>query len=808
VRVHQWSPATYLEDQDMWWMPGIFRDVALIARPGDGLGDVRVCADYDHRSGLGTLSVDTAGSARLTCAELGLFDAPADRPVTVPVRPWTAETPHLYRIEVTTAIERAVMPVGFRTVSIEDGVLKVNGRRILLRGVNRHEFDPDHGRVVDEEVMRADILLMKQHNINAVRTSHYPPHPRFLELCDELGLWVADECDFETHGFSEVDWRRNPTADPAWRDALVDRVRRMVARDRNRPSIILWSLGNEAGIGGNLGHMADTIRALDPTRPLHYEGDPTCAHVDVYSRMYAHPDEVELIGKRVEPALDDPVLDARRRAMPFILCEYAHAMGNGPGGLTEYQRLFSTYERCQGGFVWEWIDHGIRRRTGDGRAYFAYGGDFGEEMHDGNFVCDGLLFPDRRPSPGLVEYKKVIEPVRIAPIPDPAPGHDAVTIENLYDFADLTQLALRWRYAVGGVTVDEGELPCPALRPGKTATVSLDRPDVVPPGEAWWTVTAVLAADTPWAEAGHEVAWGQWLASPPGRESPAYADPAGSGSPLADRRPTVRTDAAHFDECGKLVMFHGIPLAAPAVDVWRAPTDNDVYLEQQWRQLGLHRVRHRIVDLVRDEYELVVRTRVAPAATDLGLLAEYRWTSTEEDALRLDLSVEPDGRWPVPLPRLGLTFAVPASFGQAEWFGGGPGEAYPDSRQASKIGRYRMSVDAMQTPYVRPQENGARLDVRWAALFDPARDDGLKLTGSAPFQFTARRWTTRQLDEARHTTDLVAGEHIWVTIDLAQHGLGTASCGPSVLPAYDLTAAAAQLTLDWRHVHTPSPAAP
>jgi beta-galactosidase len=831
VRVHQWSAGTYVEDQDMWWLPGIFRGVALLARPAGGLTDVRVEAGYDHRTGLGTLRVSTVPGAVLTCPELGLDGVPADEVLELPVTPWTAETPLLYQVEVATAAERAVIAVGFRTVAIEDGQIKVNGRPILFRGVNRHEFDPDHGRAVSEQLMRTDLLLMKQHNINAVRTSHYPPHPRLLELCDELGFWVIDECDLETHGFHESGWRRNPTADPAWRDALVDRARRMVARDRNHPSVIMWSLGNEAGVGENLGHMADAIRALDPTRPLHYEGDHSCRYTDVYSRMYATHAEVELIGRREEPPLDDPELDARRRAMPFIQCEYGHAMGNGPGGLAEYQQLFERHDRLQGGFIWEWVDHGIRSRTADGREFFAYGGDFGEELHDGNFVCDGLVLPDRTPSPGLLEYKKVIEPVRITDA-----GSGACTVENRHDFADLTGLALRWSYEVEGVAQAGGELPCPALAPGKSETITLPALDLpAPAGEGWWTVRAVLAEATAWAEAGHEIAWGQWpaasgpepavpmtAASGPESAVPMTAasdpDPAvpvtaasgperpvtgpGSGAiHVSDRAFAgvaaggfVAPRAARFDERGRLVEFAGIALVAPRVDLWRAPTDNDAHaLAAKWRWAGLHRVHERTDSMERDEQALTVRTRVAPAAVDAGLHVTYRWSEAGQ-ALRLELSVTPDGVWNVPLPRLGLRLGLPSGYDRVEWFGRGPGEAYADTRLAARVGRYTSTVDAMQTPYVFPQENGARLDVRWATLTD-ASGAGLRVETEPLCQLTARRWTSEQLDAARHPTDLVAGDHVWVNVDLAQHGIGSNSCGPGVLPQYELHAQAFSFTV-------------
>jgi beta-galactosidase len=284
--------------------------------------------------------------------ELGV-DVATGEAVTVPVEPWTAETPRLYDGELVTPGERIPLRIGFRTVDVEDGVVQVNGRRVLFRGVNRHEFHPETGRAVDAETMRRDLVLMKRHHINAVRTSHYPPHPAFLDLCDELGLWVIDECDLETHGFVDLKWRNNPVDDERWTPALLDRAARMVERDKNHASVIIWSLGNECGTGAGLSAMAGWIRDRDPSRPLHYEGDASCADTDVYSRMYADHAEVERIGRH-----EDEGPEARRE-LPFILCEYAHAMGNGPGGLSEYQRLFETYDRLQGGFVWEWIDHGL-----------------------------------------------------------------------------------------------------------------------------------------------------------------------------------------------------------------------------------------------------------------------------------------------------------------------------------------------------------------------------------------------------------------------------------------------------------------
>ncbi|MCF3964426.1 glycoside hydrolase family 2 TIM barrel-domain containing protein, partial [Streptomyces fuscigenes] len=502
VRVHQWSAGSYLEDQDMWWLSGIFRPVTLIARPAGGIRDVEVRADYDHTTGRGALTVTAQGRGVLVdVPELGIGGLPAGRRVEIAdVAPWSAESPRLYEGEAYTADERVPLRVGFRTVAIEDGVLRVNGRRIVLRGVNRHEFDPRHGRAVPRESLLSDVELMKRHNVNAVRTSHYPPDPEFLDLCDRYGLWVIDECDLETHGFERLGWSGNPSGDERWAEAYLDRMRRTVERDKNHPSVILWSLGNESHTGANLARMSAWTHERDPSRPVHYEGDYACEYVDVYSRMYASHEEVDRIGRGSAAELDNP----RHRELPFVLCEFGHAMGNGPGGLLEYRELFERHPRCQGGFLWEWIDHGIARRDAAGTPYFAYGGDFGEDIHDGNFVIDGAVFPDRTPSPALTEFAKVFEPVRIAG----AAGGGALSVTNLHDTVGLDGLAFSWVLEEEGVPVASGPLAVPPAAPGRAVEVPL-------PGlpattrESWLTVRAVTAGDAPWAPAGHEVAWGQ-----------------------------------------------------------------------------------------------------------------------------------------------------------------------------------------------------------------------------------------------------------------------------------------------------------
>ena len=783
VRVHQWSPASYLEDQDMWWMSGVFRSVSVISRPEGAVDDVFVHADYDHTTGAGTLRVETDVPALLTVPELGLDGVPAAGPHLVPgVEPWSAEQPRLYDATITAGDETITVRIGFRTVAVTGGLLTVNGRRILIRGVNRHEWDPDRGRAVTAEDMLADVLLMKRHNVNAVRTSHYPPHPDFLDLCDEYGLYVIDECDYETHGFFFTDWMGNPSDDLRWRPALLDRIRRTVERDKNHPSVIMWSLGNEAGEGQNLPAMSALVHGRDPGRPVHYEGDWESGYVDVYSRMYAPQAEVDEIGRHAEPITMDPELDAHRRGLPFILCEYGHAMGTGPGGLLEYQQLFERYPRCQGGFIWEWIDHGIRKRTDDGREFFAYGGDFGEPLHDGNFVADGLLFPDRTPSPGLVEYKAVIAPVRVTV------ERGRVTVANLQDFADTSALRFNWAYEVEGAATESGELAVPPVPAQGTVTVPLATPAAVA-RESWLTVRAVLAQDTRWAPAGHEVAVGQFQVGTGQRRA---------GAKKATRRADVATSVAtgplsrdRFDpHTGVLTRLGDLLVDGPRLDLWRAPTDNDLGMHgtpvaPRWRELGLDRLTHRVVEQRWDADGFTLRTRVAPAATDLGMLTTYRWTADGE-ALVLTVDVAPEGPWTDPIPRLGLRMALPAGIDTVEWFGGGPGEAYADSARSAVVGRYRRSVDALQTPYLRPQENGNRTGVRWAELRGPA--GGVRVEGRPTVELTVRRWTSEDLDRAAHTVDLVPRDRVYVNLDLAQTGLGSASCGPGVLPAYELYA--------------------
>ncbi|WP_103063515.1 glycoside hydrolase family 2 TIM barrel-domain containing protein [Actinomyces qiguomingii] len=443
VRVSQWSPGTYVEDQDQWWLPGIFRDVTLLHRPAGRVDDVFARADYDPASGAGSLEVDVAAPpaafpVRVELPELGLaaeLTAPGTARLAAPsVEPWSAELPRLYDLVVTAREETVRLRTGFRRLEVVDGQVRVNGTRLIIAGVNRHEVNAHRGRVFDEAWARADLAAMKAHNVCAIRTSHYPPHPRLLDLADEIGLWVMDECDLETHGFEAHGWRGNPTDNPAWREALVDRARRMVERDKNHPAILFWSLGNESGTGRNLAAMSQWIKHRDPGRLIHYEADFAGAYTDVHSRMYPTLEEVEaVVGSGVEATAADgaaaspaaapvavtghaaasltPAQNAHVRTLPFIMCEYLHAMGTGPGGIEDYTAQVEPNPRHLGGFVWEWRDHALVDPRPEAAGALRYGGDFGEAVHDGNFVCDGLVSADTTPSAGTTAWANAVAPV-------------------------------------------------------------------------------------------------------------------------------------------------------------------------------------------------------------------------------------------------------------------------------------------------------------------------------------------------------------------------------------------------------------
>lgn len=843
VRVYQWSDGTYCEDQDMWWLSGIFRDVYLVASPKVHIRDFCVKTDLDESYTDSILQVSailnkSAGGMRV---EATLLDAGGRSvgtrradckgesvDIRMPVKTvnkWSAELPYLYTLLLTLktangdTLEVIPQQVGFRKIEIRNALFLVNGVAIKLKGVNRHEHHPDLGRAVPYETMIEDILLMKRHNINTVRTSHYPDDPRWYDLCDRYGIYLIDECDLETHGFCCVkDWKGNPANDPQWEAACLDRMERMVYRDRNRPSVIMWSLGNEANFGCNHRAMAAMTKKLDPTRPVHYEGDGRVESADVFSRMYPHLDWVKTVGAGTEPVDLGDGPSMRYTQYPFIMCEYSHAMGNGPGGLLEYwEEAIWKHDRILGGCIWEWIDHGIRQRTADGREYFAYGGDFGDEPNDGNFVCDGLVFPDRKPSPGLTEYKKIIQPVKIEAV-NPAKG--LLRLTSRYDFASLEHLLLSWSVTCDDRILQSGTMPAQTLkaRKSRNITIPFEMPKDVPSDNCYLTVSFTLAADTSWAQRGHEVAWEQFQLPVKVAGQPAIAISAIPPIRRAEDGCRIRFSGADFDITFDRIrggvtswVSNGqtLMLAGPRLNFWRAITDNDRGWDNAgaWRQAGLHRLQHRIDGFKIDSIaggramRVTVGARIAPPVQDQAFNCDYTYTIYGNGVVRIEAHGVPCGTWSPTLPRIGLQMTLPLALNRVSWFGRGPGESYADTKQANRFGMWKAGIDDLYTPYVMPQENGNRTDVRWVALTD-IRGMGLLAAGVPDLNFSAHRFTTQDLDAARHTHELTPRDSITLNLDWRQNGIGSGSCGPGPWERYLLKSEEFRFSVLLRPVNT------
>jgi beta-galactosidase len=665
--------------------------------------------------------------------------------------------------------------------------------------MNRHETHPERGRVFDEEHAREDLARMKRFNVNAIRTSHYPPHPRLLDLADELGFWVILECDLETHGFDKLDWVGNPSDDPAWRAAYLDRIQRTVERDKNHPSIVIWSLGNEAGTGSNLAAMSAWVHARDAGRPVHYEGDHAGEYTDIYSRMYPSVLETEQIGtdgSRSTLLNCTPAQGARQRTKPFLLCEYAHAMGNGPGALDQYEALVHEHPRLHGGFVWEWRDHGILTTTPGGTPYYAYGGDFGEVIHDGNFVMDGMLLSNDVPTPSLHEYKAVVQPVRFTF------DSDEVAITNLRHSADTSDLRFRWRVEHNGTLVDSGDLQVPVVAAGESARVPLPQIPVSQDSETWLTIDAVLAAGTAWARDGHVIATAQLDRS---TRRPAPSVRPGTNWRQSDG--TLTLGIAEFVD-GALVRLAGRAVAGPRLELFRAPTDNDEGASEEveesdasiagvsnaelWRRDGLDRLATRRVSVERTAEALRTIAKVSAANSALSVIVESVW-SLEGDELELRVEIEPSSGWLTVWPRIGIRFDLPdgaAPVDGAEWFGLGPLESYPDSLRAARTGRFSSTIRDLSVDYARPQETGHRSQLRQLTLTS-ASTKVLRIVtfpdthGRRP-GFTLSRHTPQQIAQAGHPFELPDSTTSHLIVDAAQHGLGSRACGPDVWPEFAL----------------------
>ncbi|MBE5786339.1 MAG: hypothetical protein E7324_02230 [Clostridiales bacterium] len=791
--VLKWCDGTYLEDQDKARNTGIFRDVYILSRPRNYLRDFTVVTHLMEKKAL--LLGRTEGSAhtaslfapdgqKICCASIedGAFEMQVENPAL-----WNAEHPFLYTLLIEGDQEAVAQKIGLRTVEIKQGVFCINGQPVKLRGVNRHDSDPWTGSVISPEHMKRDLSIMKAHYINAVRTSHYPNDPRFMEYCDEMGFYVIDEADNECHGLTRSDSfysydRWHFFADsPDWKDALLDRSQRLVIRDKNRCSAVIWSMGNESGFGVNYVHCADWIHAYDPTRPVHYETtenrktngwyDPC---VDVVSRMYPTP-------QWCKEYFQHPGEDR-----PLVLCEYSHAMGNGPGDLKAYWDIIEAEPRFMGAFVWEWCDHAFYDGDNpDGTPRFLYGGDNGEFPHDGNFCVDGLVSPDRIPHNGLKEVKAVYQPVTAVT------EEGQLALINRYDFTNLSGISCCWEVTEWGKTIARGECPCPAVPAHGKAPLSL----LLPPAEGQQCLNLRFIRK----EDGAECGFSQFeLSAVPAADlfPKKCGDAPAVKESLWETEVTAGDLSFRFDKktgCLKAIAKEGHLIADQGkITIWRAPTDNDRNVRNMWQTWGYHRMNTRCLSLAaRAEKEKVIVESTmhlgAVYLANLGVISA-RFTIAPGGEMDVEMDVqlaEHDKKEEDFLPRFGLQFILPGAMDQVEYFGMGPHACYCDKRQSAHLSLFRLNAKEMMEHTVKPQENASRYDTRFASVTN-AKGEGLRIIGLPRVEFSCCPWTPEEIAAAPHDFDLPPVSKTVLHIDYKQSGVGSNSCGPMLDPAFRL----------------------
>ncbi len=847
VKVVRWSDASYIEDQDHWWMAGIYRDVFLYSTAKEFIQDVFAKPILNEDCKDAELAVDvTIGSIADDAVELTtqieLTDPDGNpvplehaerkhqsHPVTLtgpqssncdpnlrfsfPVsspQQWTPETPNLYTLTVTLknrsgkTIDSTSIRTGFRRVEIKNRELLINGKPILIRGVNRHDHDSITGKVVSRETMLKDIRLMKQFNINAVRTAHYPNDPLWYDLCDEYGLLVMDEANIESHDNYDQLCR-----DPRYTAAFTDRVQRMVLRDRNHPCIFAWSLGNESGYGPNHDAAAAWVRHADPTRILHYEGitrekfgqadvwftaNRGLLASDLFPPMY--PKVEEMI--RFVTEIDDP--------RPYIPCEYSHAMGNSNGSLKETWDAFKTVHGLQGGFVWDWVDQGLllhpEKRMKDaawetpehpdeafaeckrpgGQWFWGYGGDFDEPIHDFDFCINGLVWPDRTPHPAMFELKKLMQPIDVELV------DSTIRITNQRDFTDLSDLTLRWEILKDGEAIETGTLDPLNIQPGDSETIDL--PNIGPETKskvlfgnpkrseaANFEPTATVHLNlffqtlekTEWCDAGHTAAWEQFELQ------------------TAESFQTLESQplTAEFQNDQLVILRNRQPvLSGLELNLWRACTDNDGIRGWsgqenkpmgQWADAGFQCLETSASD------HRVLENGSIEVLREYGTIKHKQHIIPSDTGLRVENSISFPEDQPSPA-RIGIKAMLPAGFEELEWFGRGPHESYIDRCAGAPFGRYNSTVSDQYVPYILPQEHGNHVDTRWVELRSP--EAAARITGDAPFEFSASHLTADDLFSVSHTHELKPRKETFITIDAIQRGLGTGSCGPQTRPEY------------------------
>ena len=819
AEVYRWSDGSYLEDQDFWRLSGIYRDVILYAQPNLAIRDFFIQPKLDKTYTNGALDITVSINNSTTNnkdvgIEAALFDTDA-KPVEIvsatasvrrysthklplaldagKVNVWSAETPYLYTLVLTSSEgESTSCKVGFRTVEMKDLQVLVNGRPVEFLGVNRHEIDPDRGRVMTEEVMLSDILIMKRNNINTVRTCHYPDTPRWYELCDEYGIYVMDEANLESHGMGLDEG--SLSRDPEWRDAQIDRGIRMVHRDKNHPSIIFWSMGNEAGDGENFRYQRQAMLAIDSSRVIHYQGNPEWS--DVNSGMYW-----DLKGLSGYPTWNP--------TKPFFLCEYSHSMGNALGNLKEYVYLFRKEKSLIGGCIWDFVDQGLRTRYAEGSSeigvvapfgggvepgdkfFYAYGGSFGDRPNDRNFCVNGVVTADRRNTAKLAEVKYLYQSIW-ADVIDAEKGK--IRIRNEYDFIDLDQFTCDWELTADGKVIQSGQLPTGSIPPATSIDVTVPFKTVSPePGvEYFVNLSWKLAQDTLYAEKGFEQAYFQFqvpVSLPKEVLSRPAAAPKVETFEDGVKVLAGRTEVVFSKTTGSIarLVTNGREIISgtadgPVCSIYRAPVDNDVvfkfgHLDACEREVISFEAK--ITDNI-----CVVTSQTKYTSRDFGYTVAARWYVDGNGVIVSDNSIDLTASSDV-LPRVGFDLKIAADLRQVEYFGAGPFENYVDRKAAAKVGLYQTTVNEMYEFYQRPQTCGNREDVRWAALSDTS-GKGVVFVASDRMGFSALEYTQKELNAKKYPCDLVPDGKVVVSLNAGMAGLGAASCGPATLEQYRL----------------------
>jgi len=727
-------------------------------------------------------------ASQRSSVKIGLLQGRVTNP-----KKWSAEQPNLYTLVLSlrdaegNTIEAESCKVGFREVELKDGQLFINGQSVQLCGVNRHEHDPDHGRAISLSRMIQDVKLLKQNNINAVRTSHYPDDPKWYDLCDRYGIYLIDESNLETHGVHGL-LANNAT----WHAAFVERAIRMVERDKNHPSVIFWSLGNESGCGPNHAAMAGWVHDYDPTRPVHYEGaqseatDP--AYVDVLSRMYP----------RVENIVDLATKEIDNR--PVVMCEYAHAMGNSVGNLKEYWDAIRSTRRLIGGFIWDWVDQGLRKKTTGGVEFWAYGGDYGDIPNDDNFLCNGIVQPDRKPNPSLYEVKKVYQYVKVEPV---KLVNGRVRIHNKYDFVSLDFVDILWELTADGELLQRGKMPGMLLAPkqAQEVTIPFSKPILKAGAEYRLKIIFALAEDALWAESGHVVAWDQFKVPFDVRPSPEVDIGTMAKLEVWESAEAITVTGDDFTvtvgkKSGAIesLKFGGKELvAAPLLpNFWRVPIDNDKGNGMPnrlsvWRQAGPDRTINEVTAEQLKPRVVRISVRASLPAGNCDYRNIYTIYGSGDVVVESNLQKPESVNLPN-LPRFGMQMAMPEEFNVMTWYGRGPHETYWDRKTGAAVGIYSGPVEEQIHDYVRPQENGNRTDVRWVALTN--KDGaGLLAVGMPLLSVSAWPYTMWDLERARHVHELPRRDTITVNIDYKQMGVGgDNSWGARTHPKYTLPA--------------------